>query len=75
MLRPGLRRPWRGGDVGAVAVEPREAASSARQRLEVAHDERDQAGQVVGVPVAGGVGLAEAEAGRAREPAEDVVRA
>ena len=56
-----------------MAVEPREPRAGA-PGLEVAHDERDQAGEVVGVPVAGGVGLAEAEAGRAREPAEDVVR-
>ena len=72
-VRPGLAQALPRGEVGAVAVEPCEARAGA-PRLEVAHDERDQAGQVVGVPVAGGVGLAEAEAGRAREPAEDVVR-
>ena len=72
-VRPSLAQALPRGDVGAVAVEPREARAGA-PRLEVANDERDQAGQVVGVPVAGRVGLAEAEAGRAREPAEDVVR-
>jgi len=56
-----------------MAVGPREARAGA-PLFEVAHDERDQAGQVVGVPVTGGVGLAEAEAGRPSEPAEDVVR-
>ena len=56
-----------------MAVESREARGGA-PGLEVAHDERDQAGQVVGVPVAGGVRLAEAETWGAGEPAEDVVR-
>ena len=72
-VRPGLAQPLARGDVGAVAVEPREPGAGA-PGLEVADDECDQAGKVVGVPVAGGVGLAEAEAGRARESAEDVVR-
>ena len=72
-VRPGLAQALPRGDVGAVAVEPREPRAGA-PGLEVANDERDQAGQVVGVPVPGGVGLAEAEAGRARDPAEDVVR-
>ena len=56
-----------------MAVEPREPRARA-PGLEVAHDQGDQAGQVVGVPVARRVGLAEAEAGGAREPAEEVVR-
>ena len=60
-VRPGLAQALPRGEVGAVAVEPREPRAGA-PGLEVAHDERDQAGQVVGVPVAGGVGLAEAEA-------------
>ena len=72
-VRPGLAQPLPTRDVGAVAVEPGKARARA-PGLEVAHDERDQAGEVVGVPVARGVGLAEAEAGRARDAAEDVVR-
>ena len=72
-VRPGLAEALPRGDVGAVAVEPREPRAGA-PGLEVAHDERDQAGQVVGVPVAGCVRLAEAEAGGACEPAEDLVR-
>ncbi len=73
MFARALRRPCRGETWGRWRSS-RASREPARQRLEVAHDERDQAGQVVGVPVAGGVRLAEAEAGRACEPAEDVVR-
>ncbi len=59
---PGLAQALPTRDVGAVAVEPRKAGGRA-PGLEVANDELDQAGEVVGVPVPGGVGLAEAKAG------------
>ena len=60
----------RGGVGGGQPREPRAGPPA----LEVARDERDQPGEVVGVPIAGGVGLPEAEGRGACEAAEDVVR-
>ena len=72
MFARALRRPCRGETWGRWRSS--RAIREPAPGLEVANDERDQAGKVVGVPVAGRVGLAEAEAGRPCDPAEDVVR-
>ena len=62
MLARALRRPLPRGDVGAVAVEPREARAACHVLLRCER-RGDQSGEVVERSRAGGVGLAEAEVG------------